>query len=315
MHALGARDRLGSLAGNGQGELLVVGLVRALLGRYAELAGRRRQRSPAGLVLIAPRGRIARRAPARDGRNRLNVALLRDITAVGTEQPQFPRDQPVALGGRHVGRHAAPVHDGHEEARVGAAGVQVHPVERGEDGGGRAEEPQRLVHQMAAEVAQQPARRAGLEGVRLVEVEAGLEPRHLPYRAGPQHRAERPDVRVPAAVVEHIEDHAGGRGRLDQLAAHLGVRGEGLVRHHMDAGRNRLEDQRAAGFRRRGDHHRVNAGGQQLRQGSVERYIRILRRGLRTAGGRARHDAGQFHSVRGRDERSVEEPAAKAESN
>jgi hypothetical protein len=43
------------------------------------------------------------------------------------------------------------------------------------DAGRRAKEPQRLIHQVAAEVPQQSARRAGLEGFRLVEIEAGLE--------------------------------------------------------------------------------------------------------------------------------------------
>ena len=114
-----------------------------------------------------------------------------------------------------MGPHAAPVRDGHEEAGVGAAGVQVRPVERGVNGGRGAEEPQRLIHQVAAEVAQQSARGAGLERFRLVEIEAGLEARHLPYLAGVQHRAERADVRVPAAVVEHVEDDTGVRGRLD----------------------------------------------------------------------------------------------------
>ena len=71
-----ARDRLGSLAGNGQRELLVVGVIRALFGRHACLAGRRREGSPAGLFLITPRGRIVRGSRACNGGIGLHVRLL-----------------------------------------------------------------------------------------------------------------------------------------------------------------------------------------------------------------------------------------------
>ncbi|GAP56600.1 hypothetical protein AHiyo6_31650, partial [Arthrobacter sp. Hiyo6] len=61
MDSLGTGDRLGSLAGNGQGELLVIGVIGALFRRDADLARRRRKRSPAALFLVPPSGGIVRR--------------------------------------------------------------------------------------------------------------------------------------------------------------------------------------------------------------------------------------------------------------
>ena len=83
----------------------------------------------------------------------------------------------------------------------------------------------------------------------------------------------------------------------------------------MDPGRDRLEHQLAARLRGSGDDHRIHAGGEQLGQRTVERHVRVLLRGLRPPDGGAGHDACEFHPVRGRDERGVEDPAAEAKPN
>ena len=115
--------------------------------------------------------------------------------------------------------------------------------------------------------------------------------------------------------MEHVEDDAGLRGRLHQFAPDLGVRGEGLVRHHMDPGRDRLEHQLAARLRGSGDDHRIHTGGEQLGQRTVERHVRVLLRGVCAAGSGAGHDARDFHPFRSRDGRGVEDPAAEAKPN
>ena len=88
-----------------------------------------------------------------------------------------------------------------------------------------AQEPDHLVDEVAAQVAKQPSARSGLERCRVVEVEAGVHPPQLPQPAAPDDGCEGADVGVPAPVVEHRQQQAGGFGRGRELTADGGAMG------------------------------------------------------------------------------------------
>jgi hypothetical protein len=202
------------------------------------------------------------------------------------------------------------VRERHGEAAVGAAAVQVEVVELGVDGPGRTEQPQHLVDQVAAQVAEQPGVRADLQGGRVGLLHPGLDAPQLTQLPTPQDGGQGADVGVPTAVVEHVQRNPRVPGRGHQLAAARRVGGERLVGDRRHARRDGLQHQRAAGLRRGGDGHRVDPGGQQLGQRVVGGHRGEVRGQLGAPVRRAGDHAGQLHVLRRGNERGVEVAAA-----
>ena len=65
--------------------------------------------------------------------------------------------------------------DGDDEAGVGAPLGALHPIQARRYSLRRSEQPQRLIHQVTAQIAQQTAVGPGLEGLRLVQIEPRVE--------------------------------------------------------------------------------------------------------------------------------------------
>lgn len=137
--------------------------------------------------------------------------------------------QPVDLACLEVGADAACMVERQGETRVRAACRQVDHVELRVHGSNRAEEPEHLVDEVAAEITQEAAGRARVERRRFVEVHAGVDATEPAEAASVELAAQRTDVGVPAAVVKDGEDDPPLRGSACEIARGIGGGGEGLV--------------------------------------------------------------------------------------
>jgi hypothetical protein len=140
------------------------------------------------------------------------------------------------------------------------------------------EQPQRLVDEMAAQIAQQSTVGSGFQGLWLIEVETWVETPDVTQQAAVEHVTEGSDVGVPAPVVEDAQQDARCIGFLDEFTTSL---------------------------RRCRDRHRLDACIEKLAQRSEHRHSRQVLLDLRYAGRCPRDHADQFTSVGRHDERSV----------
>ncbi len=135
----------------------------------------------------------------------------------------------------------------------------IHPFDR-------AEQHQRLIHQMTAQVTQH-ATTAGLaDRTWRITLDAGLEPADRAQRLTVQQLAHGEEVRIPAAVLINAKQYATSLGRVHQLARLRCITGERLVADHPDTQFYRFEDQRSPRGQRCGNHHHINPGRNQLGQ-------------------------------------------------
>ena len=191
--------------------------------RDALLAGGGPQRSPIFLALVSPADKVVGRAAAGKDRLRLDVGARGDIAPCFAVGPVLLGGEPVQLARRKVGVHAAFVTQGYGEAGVGCAFGQFDHIELRIDRDGRPEQPEDLVDEMAAEVAQEAAGRAGLERYWVVEVHARMHPPEPAEAAVGDDLTQRLDVGVEAAVVEDPEHDALRLCRGVELAGALGA--------------------------------------------------------------------------------------------
>ncbi|GAA3101123.1 hypothetical protein GCM10020001_017580 [Nonomuraea salmonea] len=174
-----------------------------------------------------------------------------------------------------------------------------------------AEQLQRLVHQVAAEVVQQPAHLIGPAA--LAPAALGHGPPALEARLEAQHPAQQPlagqaahgaEVAVPAPVLEHGQQETTLLGQADQPAPLLGGPGQRLVHDHGQALGERRRGRGDVGAVGRGDHDEVTAAPQVLH---VVHRGRAVRGGdLGPAIGVPGHDGGQGQAGGGVDQRGVE---------
>ncbi len=115
-----------------------------------------------------------------------------------------------------------------------------------------AEQMQRLIDQVAAEVQQQAAAVRGRvalapcvrTGLRAPALESRLVAQHVAQGAVSDQLDERQLVRVPAAVLERGQQHAAPLGVCDQLIGLRGVERQRLVDDHRQAVVDRLRGER-----------------------------------------------------------------------
>ena len=194
-------------------------------------------------------------------------------------------------------------------AVVDGLGPRALQGEVGVDGVGRAEEAEGLVDEVGAEVV--PQATAGDRGLapaladlRAEAVEAGFERQDLAERAIGDEAAQREEVGVPAAVVEHREDAAGARGETGEPLRLGQCEREGLVDDDVPAGRERPAGEVGVGVVRRGDDDEVEVGSRQ--DGVGVRQDRRVRQVGPHLGRVARRDGSEAQAGRGGDQGHVE---------
>ena len=165
-------------------------------------------------------------APVRDGVRTLPCAepVLLGVQPgeherrLGAEHPQPRPGRAGHRRGPQVADRARGMAQSDEDVVVGRQ--PTTGVDLGVDLGDGAEQCERLVGEMAAEVQQQPSALAGglrlAPGPRLGRRAPALEPRlvadDLSQVAAVQQAPEREVIGVPAAVLEHRQQHAGALG-------------------------------------------------------------------------------------------------------
>ena len=196
------------------------------------------------------------------------------------------------------------------------AAAPLDPEVRG-DGLRQAEEEQRLVDEVRAQVVPEPRSRPRPLAPPVPDLgpmPADLRPElhHVSHRAagdGPPH-AEK--VAVPAAILEDRE-HPSDVGRQRRQPPRLAEgEGERLVHHHMLARAQRRLRQRGVAVVGRGDHDEVGRG----MPGGGERVGQRLHFGVARLGGRAAGAEGGEPEAGGRrDQRRVEHAARVAHAD
>ena len=185
----------------------------------------------------------------------------------------------------------------------------------------RAEQLQRLIDQMRAEVEQHAAavRRRGtglprLGNRRRPALEAGLEARYAAQGFPGQQLADSQEIAVPAPVVEHREHPAQPLSQGDQLPALGGADSERLVHHNVQSRLQRRLRQRKMGGGRGPQHHEVKVTGELKDSIAVahcfDARVPLRRRSLPAGVGRC-DDVQRVAGVR-RNERRVEDAAREA---
>src|SRR4051794_36369367 len=165
-------DRRRSSLAHGTCESLVVVVIPPLLRRYPLDAGCRPERSPELLAVMTPAFEVIDRALAGEYGLRLDVGAGCHVASAVAVRPELAHVQSVELARRDVRARAAFVTERHGEAGVRPASWQVHEVELGVDRRHGAEQPQHLIDEVAAEVAQQATGGPGLQRGRVVEIHA-----------------------------------------------------------------------------------------------------------------------------------------------
>ena len=194
----------------------------------------------------------------------------------------------------------------------------------GVDVGDSAEQRQRLVHEMATEVQQQPASLGGGQvlaprarlGRRPPALEARFVADHISQVAAGEQAHEREMVGVPAAVLEHREQDAGAVGAVHELLGPGGGHRERLVHHHGQAVVDRRGRQRKVGVVGGGDDHEVVVvalpqpvgTAQRPRPGVVASHLRLAL----AAGG---HDARDRQPPGRRDQLRMEDAPGESVSD
>ncbi len=185
----------------------------------------------------------------------------------------------------------------------------------------RAEERQRLVDDVAAQVVQQAAdllriARLAPAALRLrpPALEAGLEALHLAQLAALDQRGQGAEVVVPATVLEDREQQPALLGEGRQLAR-LGRRArDRLVHDHRQPGLQRGRRERDVRLVRGGDHDEVQLVGAlpQLARRSGEPDVRVRGAGVRLALLVRRHHRVEDQAPGRGDQRGVEDGAGQA---
>lgn len=223
--------------------------------------------APAGLWLDAPLHALGAGAQALAQCGLLRVQAVLDVARPAAQHPEARAQH--GGGGAHpqMGADAAGVGEGEEGVVVGLRGWTAD-VGLGVDGDDRAEQGQRLVDEVAAEVVEEPAqlrRVAGLApaalGLRAPALEAGLEALDVTERAVVDQLADGAEVVVPAAVLEDGEQQAAVLGERGELLGLGGGRGQRLVDDHRQTGLQRGGGERHMGLVRRRQHEQIEVGG------------------------------------------------------
>ncbi len=131
----------------------------------------------------------------------------------------------------------------------------------------RPEQVQRLVHEMGAQIVQEPRRAAGRVALapaphrhRTPALESGLEAQHVAQRALGDEAPYGQGVAVPAPLVIRAEEQAASPRLGHDAPGLLGGRREGLVDHDRQPGREGGQRQRDMRGVRSRDHHEVVPG-------------------------------------------------------
>ncbi len=202
-------------------------------------------------------------------------------------------------------------------------GLRARPADIGLGvyGDDRAEERQRLVDEMAAEVVEQSAdlqRVTGLApaalGLRPPALEPGLEALDLAEGALFDELADRTEVVVPAAVLEDGQQQTAVGGQRGELLGLGGGRGQRFVDDHREPGLQGGGGQRDMRFvRARQDDQIEVVGAVEEGLGGVDRTDPgMLGAGLRLALGTAGRDGVEVQPVGGGDQRRVKDRAGQA---
>ena len=230
-----------------------------------------------------------------------------------------------SVRGQRRGRHQRAGVQHHAQARVAQLHVEVvgglgAVALLGQVGVHRqrcAEQLHGLVDQVRAQVVPQAAAGAGavapaIGHLRAEPVEVRVQFGDFAQRAAIEQGAQREEVGVPAAVVEHAEHAAGCRGRVDHGLRLGRVEGERLVDHDMLAGGQRSQRKRRVGVVRGGHDDEVDRRiGEGARGIGDDMGVRM---GGVNLGRIARYDSVQAQPGRARHEWCVEDAAGQAEA-
>ena len=249
----------------------------------------------------------------------LQVSVLLQIAARGTEHPDPGRELPRSQIHRQMRAHSGGVLQGKENIVVarllGPTGVElaVHPLHR-------AEQLQGLVDQVRAQVEQHPVARAGrgfpgFADLRRPALHPGLEPGHFTERALPQEFLHGLELAVPAPVLIDGEQSAGLFRVRDQFER-LGAAGrERFVHHYCEPGVQRGVAQCHVTARRRRYDYCVEFAERQLpeRADHPGAWVVLLR--VRPAGRIRGDNRSQRQRRIGLDRGGVEDASGQAEAD
>ena len=223
--------------------------------------------------------RVGRRG-ARNERRLLTVEPVDHVAGGRAEHAEARAGPRREAAHREVGARAVVVQQ-REERLVGAhaARAQDRQLRRGQRR--RAEQLQRLVDQVTAEVEHDPGALArgrrvlpALPELRRPALERRLEAMHLAERARSDDLADREEISVPAAILEDDERPLGGRRGSDELLGLGDGCREGLVDHERGARRERRQALLQMHVRGRAEHDEIEAAGEQFARRADDLGIR-----------------------------------------